>query len=203
MRFVHTFHMLLDHLFPPSPDALLVRGIRDDQVRFFFSLKQVQDVRVLSTYTDSRIRALIHEAKFHQNHRAYVLLGHLLTQYFNTRTTPIDIVLPVPLSSSRMRSRGYNQVEQVLLQATLPHHAVIRTDILKRNIHTRPQTELTRKERLVNVRDAFGVAHGNDITGKHIVLIDDVLTTGATLHVAKASLLQHSPASITCVALAH
>jgi ComF family protein len=203
MRFVHTFHILLDYLFPPSPDTLLVRGIRDDQVPLLFLLKQVRDVRVLGTYTDSRIRALVHEAKFHQNRRAYVLLGNLLTQYFNTRTTPVDIVLPVPLSSSRMRSRGYNQVEQVLLHAILPHHAVIRTDILKRKIHTRPQTELTRKERLVNVRDAFDVAHENDITGKHIILIDDVLTTGATLHAAKAALLQHSPASVTCVALAH
>ena len=74
---------------------------------------------------------------------------------------------------------------------------------MKRVRDTRPQTELARNERISNMRKAFIIKQPQQIVGKHIVLLDDVTTTGATLHAAKAALLLHHPASVTCIALAH
>lgn len=196
---------LIEQLFPLSPDARVVQSLHETEVMSLYSNVTIENVTVLSAFRDARIRALIHEAKYHHNMRAYTLLGLLFSHYLRTCTQPIDLILPIPLSSRRMRARGYNQVSEVLQRATLPVGTTIHTNVLKRLKHTRPQTELTRKERLVNVRDAFGIAHDctTPIFGKHIMIVDDVLTTGATLRTAKATLLPYGPASVTCVAFAH
>ncbi len=203
MNFVYRFFShLCDVVFPPSNDVCIVRTLDTVAVKKMYACRQVESVYVLSTYSDPRIRALIHEAKFHGNTQACLLLGILLSLYMET-CGHIDYILPIPLSKKRMRARGYNQVAEVMCRAILKSDSVVRTDILIRTRDTQPQTELKRAERLVNVRDAFGVAEDTAVTGKHILIIDDVMTTGATLRAAKAALLPHSPASVTCVALAH
>lgn len=196
--------IIFDSIFPPHEEALIVRELAESDMRGMYMLQSVNDIRALSRYTDTRIRALIHEAKFHGNTKAFSLLSVLVRTYLEKSSVQIDIVVPIPLSRARMRARGYNQVFEVL-RATQSHipNMVIATDILMRTRDTRPQTELPRNERLVNVSDAFGVTHEDKITGKHILVIDDVSTTGATLLAAKAALQGYAPASITCVALAH
>lgn len=196
---------LVNQLFPPSPDAHIVETLREAEMMSLYAHTLIDGVSTLSMYKDARIRALIHEAKFHRNGKAFAHLSLLFSQYCVTSPHPIDIIVPVPLSGLRLRARGYNQVHEVLKKATLPTSATIHSSIVVRKVHTRPQTELARSKRLVNVRDAFGVAHASAhlISGKHIMLVDDVMTTGATLRAAKATLLPYSPASVTCVALAH
>ncbi len=203
MKFVYRFFSYLcDIVFPPSKDASLVRTLDIGTMRKLYVCRSVHTTCALSAYSDPRVRALVHEAKFQGNKKAYILLGNLLARYVDTITPP-DYIIPIPLSAKRLRTRGYNQVAEVITHAIIPSMTQIRTDILLRTRDTRPQTELKRAERLVNLRDAFGVADSAEITGKHILIIDDVLTTGATLHAAKAALLPYSPASITCIALAH
>ena len=79
--------------------------------------------------------------------------------------------------------------------------------MLVRTRHTKPQTTLARKERLTNVVNAFDIrdieAARTLLAGKHVLIIDDVTTTGATLKAAKATLLPLQPASITLLSLAH
>lgn len=204
MKFVYRFFSYLcDVVFPPSADTHTVRTLDATAVKKMYTCRCVDDVYILSTYSDPRIRALIHEAKFHHNTHANTLLGVLFSQYAKTLTPPEVVLVPIPLSRARLRARGYNQVHEVLKKSSLPATVPVRTDILVRTLHTKPQTELKRAARLVNVRNAFGVADIAAITGKHIIIIDDVMTTGATLRAAKAALLPYSPASVTCVALAH
>ncbi|QQR64546.1 ComF family protein [Candidatus Kaiserbacteria bacterium] len=203
MKFVYRFFShLYDIVFPPSKDARLVQTLDTVTIGKIYVCRSVDGVYTLSAYSDPRIRALVHEAKFKGNEHSFLLLGTLLSLHIG-RLEHINYILPIPLSKKRMRARGYNQVAEVVRRATCSPHTIIRTDILERSRDTQPQTELQRAERLVNVRNAFGVADGSEITGKHIIIIDDVMTTGATLRAAKATLLQHSPASVTCVALAH
>jgi ComF family protein len=111
----------------------------------------------------------------------------------------------VPLSHKRKKERGYNQVELVAQRACTKTSARLEKHILLKVRHTPPQTTLSKSERLKNVVGAFGIHDhtAEKISGKHIILLDDVTTTGATLHAAKAALLPHSPASVTCLALAH
>lgn len=201
---MHTFFVhIIDALFPPSDDARIVRALTEHDISLLYSSTSVDDVCALSSYKDRRIRALVHEAKFQKNKRAISLLSVLFQKHHEKVTFGDHIIIPIPLSSRRLRSRGYNQVHEIL--KALPHSSElnVRTDILKRIKHTSPQTEHERQTRLKNVRDAFSVAHVDAIIGKHLILVDDVVTTGATLIAAKIALAKHHPASITCIALAH
>jgi len=193
---------LFDTIFPPSDEALCVRALTPEQLTSLFSHTVIDGTHVLSAYRDTRIRALIHEAKFHGNTDAFLLLSTLCTKYLESAVTTVDVIIPVPLSPARLRARGYNQVHEIFRAAATQAHIPIETGVLKRIRNTRPQTELKRTERHTNMRDAFGVAHGERISGKHILLVDDVMTTGTTLRAAKATLLPHG-ASITCLAIAH
>lgn len=109
---------------------------------------------------------------------------------------PLDVVeerralVPVPLSSSRRRERGFNQTE-LIAQSLAPLWEIpVWTDVLGRAASTRSQTQLTPGERLGNVAGAFSVpaASRTKIGGAHLILVDDVVTTGATLRAAAAAL---------------
>lgn len=98
---------------------------------------------------------------------------------------PKDVILvPVPLHSSRKRWRGFNQAE-VLAKSLAEKFGVPHANILVRNRQTKPQVALSRDERLKNVKDAFLISHqklgSGSISGKNIVLVDDVYTSGATM----------------------
>lgn len=196
------FVSFFDIVFPPRKDELRVRALTKEDMRLFFAIRSIEGITVLSSYAHRDIRTLIHEAKFHNNARASMLLGVLLNQFLCEKEGTFDSIVPIPLSRARLRARGYNQVEEILL--TIPEiHTHIHTDTIRRTRNTTPQTELKRTDRLLNMRDAFTVVDPIHVRGKRILIIDDVVTTGATIRAAKASLLPHSPTSVTCLALTH
>lgn len=200
------FGKLFDFIFPPSEEVLLIREVPDDALLGEMRMARVsENVSALLPFSHSLVRACIHEAKFYGNVRAQKMLGVVLAAYLKTETRTC-VLIPVPLSRARLRERGYNQVEAVIRRALTERamaHLSLRTDVLIRTRHTKPQTDLSREARLTNVQNAFGLNANADVTRKHVFLIDDVVTTGATLHAAKAALLPLSPASVTCIALAH
>jgi ComF family protein len=108
------------------------------------------------------------------------MLAHRVTSILPQLDLTIDMVVPVPLHTSRLRERGYNQAKEISRRVAqwtnLPHQP----DAISRIRSTRSQVGLDRKERHHNMKDAFH-AQENLVTGKTLLLIDDVLTTGATL----------------------
>jgi ComF family protein len=112
-----------------------------------------------------------------------------------------DLVLPLPLTSARLRERGFNQALH-LARRLAPHKT--RTDCLLRLRATPDQHRLARAERLRNMRNAFGVPPGRErlIQGKRLLLIDDVMTTGATLNAAAAALRAAGAAEVSALVLA-
>lgn len=92
-------------------------------------------------------------------------------------------IVPVPLSVARRRDRGFNQSELVALHLSTIWRIPVLSSVLHRESATRSQTELTPGERLSNVAGAFMVAQTarKEVRGKHLVLLDDVVTTGSTL----------------------
>ncbi|MFY3386693.1 ComF family protein [Paracidovorax sp. MALMAid1276] len=112
-----------------------------------------------------------------------------------------DRVLPVPLSAERLRERGFNQ--SALLAACLAGHRADAHTLLRLH-HTEAQSGLSRKERLRNLKGAFAVepARAPSLRGARVVLVDDVMTTGATLEAAAAPLRQAGVAHITGLVLA-
>lgn len=115
---------------------------------------------------------------------------------------PVDLILPVPLYWWRRIRRGFNQAE--LLCQSLARLSGVPTapDILTRTRQTRTQTRLTPEQRLRNVNDAFRVDRPELVAGKTILLLDDVMTTGATLHAAARALRIAGAARIFAFAVA-
>jgi ComF family protein len=112
-----------------------------------------------------------------------------------------DWLVPMPLSPGRLQERGFNQA---LLLARALEPGKVRTDILLRVKETPPQSSLPRKERLLGVRGAYALEphHAAGAQGKRIVLIDDVMTTGASLHAAASALRHAGAARITALVFA-
>lgn len=199
---MHSFiHTLLDTFIPPRPHEKYIRTLTDADVALHFSPQHIDSMYWCSTYKAHTIQALITEAKFHHNTRAAYLLGLYVTMFCSERTEPTDCIIPIPLSPARERARGHNQLMTILSShaKTLPpiHHA------LKRIRHTPPQTSLDRERRLKNLHNAFVCTDPSRVIGKHIIIFDDVTTTGATLREAASTLTQYAPASITLLSLAH
>jgi ComF family protein len=95
-------------------------------------------------------------------------------------TREFDIIVPVPLHPTRRRERGFNQAR--LLAELLSARISIRCkEVLKRIRYTTTQTALDRAERIENLHNAFRLRKNADVRGLHVLLIDDVLTTGSTL----------------------
>lgn len=192
---------VFDYIFPPSEEAFLVRKITESQLKNLYTPFETQGILALSRFSNPVVRALIHEAKFNHNKTAQRALAQIFDLFLETHGKNYTHIIPIPLSLKRMRERGYNQVAEVLdLTHCAPH---IASKILIRARDTKPQTLLSKQERIPNVVGAFLVSNHTDIKNAHILLIDDVSTTGATLRAGKEALIKHEPASITCLAFAH
>lgn len=130
-------------------------------------------------------------------------LGELMWEYTPIRYTSIDYLIPIPLHWTRFVYRGYNQAEESA-RVLAAHAGKPVVNLLKRVKRTAYQSSLTGAQRESNVDDAFilntkNVALYRD---KHLILVDDLMTTGATLHTAARELIKLKPASITAVVAA-
>lgn len=119
---------------------------------------------------------------------------------------PEDWVLPLPLSPQRLESRGFNQSWLLAQHLTRQSSTAAAADasLLLRIRDTRPQSQLVREERLTNVKGAFMVEplRAPQVAGRHIVLVDDVMTSGASIYTAAQALQQAGAAQITALVLA-
>ena len=117
-----------------------------------------------------------------------------------------DLILPVPLSKERLQTRGFNQAWELAHALARQSGSAAKADsaLLLRVKNTRPQTELLRQERLDNVKGAFQVdpLRTHEIKGKRVMLVDDVMTSGASLFTAAAALHAAGAVHITGLVLA-
>ncbi|MER2539738.1 MAG: ComF family protein [Azonexus sp.] len=111
-----------------------------------------------------------------------------------------DLLIPMPLHPDRLRERGFNQSAEIARVIACETKQTLNIDALIRNRATPPQAELPMKERTRNVRGAFEC--GVDLSGKRVLLIDDVMTTGATLREASRILKLHGATYIDVASLA-
>ncbi|MDP3273804.1 MAG: phosphoribosyltransferase family protein [Deltaproteobacteria bacterium] len=154
---------------------------------------------VLAPYAhDGTLVSLVHRAKFAASELAAQTMGLLLRDCLSEITAQFDVVVPVPLHDQRLRERGYNQSHVIaqMLDAGPVVHALARPK------RTLAQARLTREDRADNVRDAFVLQNPRLVRGLRVLLVDDVVTTGATLTAAHTALLAAQPSSVHCVAVA-
>jgi ComF family protein len=123
---------------------------------------------------------LVRALKYRQRLSHGRVLGELLAQSLALkRTEPWpELLIPVPLSESRYRERGFNQASELAKQLQRALSIPLRADILDRKRATREQAGLDRFGRRKNVRNAFAL--GGPLNAKHVAIVDDVVTTGST-----------------------
>ena len=114
----------------------------------------------------------------------------------------VDFVVPVPLHPKKQKQRGYNQSQWIACGISESLQKPVSLDNLKRNLHTSTQTRKNRYERWENVENIFEVTRPEEFKGKHILLIDDVVTTGSTLESCAFQLLQIENVKVSIATLA-
>jgi ComF family protein len=155
--------------------------------------------------------AMIHQLKYRACLALCNPLGALLQQAFAHYWQPeeIDLVLPIPLHRKRIRHRGFNQAYLIARAwAGIPNARSIATrlaaprEVMIRSRPTHPQTGLGKKARRRNIRGAFRVVAPDRVKGRHILLVDDVFTTGATADEAARQLGRFGAASVDLLTVA-
>lgn len=149
-------------------------------------------------------QAILHSLKYNQNKEIGAYLGKYYGQ--RLRESPlfadIDFIIPIPLHPKKLKKRGYNQSEWIAKGLSQGMNIPYYSDLLIRTTYTETQTKKSRYHRWENVKEVFAITDVEKLKGKHILLCDDVLTTGATMEAAITKLLEAKDISISVVTLA-
>lgn len=171
----------------------------------FWGRCSVERAAAFSVYNrGSRIRKLIHALKYEGRSEVGRIFGELYGSILAESgfMSGIDLIVPVPLSPGRERKRGYNQSECIAKGLSASSRVPARSDILIRTGRSESQTRRGRYERWENVEGLFVVKKQSVIAGKHILVADDVITTGSTLEACVNALHQSGDVRVSVVALA-
>ena len=191
------------HVLIPRTDYHL----QDDNpvARLFWGRCRIEKAAAFSFYNrDSRIRHLIHNLKYKGIREIGSELGKIygLILFSSGFTNDIDIIIPVPLHPRKERVRGFNQ--SALIAKGISEASGIPVDMvsLQRVASSSTQTRKSRYERWKNVEGTFHVTDPASVREKHILLVDDVITTGSTMESCVTELLKQEGVRVSAVALA-
>jgi len=148
------------------------------------------------------VRKAIHALKYRRDLGLAHVLAAQLSALVEREAWKIDVVIPIPLGKRRHKERGYNQAALLAFSLALGVGVAYAPHALKRARETRSQVGLSAEERRRNVADAFAVVDGERIAGKTVLLVDDVMTTGATLSAAASALLAAGARDVYAVTVA-
>ena len=151
----------------------------------------------------SIIQNLIHEFKYKGNIKVGLYLGRLIGEsLLNSNRFDINAIIPLPLFEKKEKQRGYNQAS-ILCDGI---GDILKVPQIKKNVirivHTETQTKKNRTERWKNVESSFSVLQPRHLEGKHILLVDDVITTGATLEACASEILKVGQVQLSIASLA-
>ncbi len=174
--------------------------------KVFLGRVEIQQATALYYFNkDSKVQNLIHKLKYQNRKEVGVYFGNLLGERIvkSTFFDDIDIVIPVPIHQSRLKIRGYNQAEIIARTVAKKIDIPLLTKALFRTDKSESQTKKSRIQRWQSMQNAFKADNTKEIAAKHILLVDDVMTTGATLEVCAHELLKNGAAKISIATLCY
>jgi len=200
-------NLLLDLLYPPACelcDALIpnrdqilciaCKGklactdyhlLRNNPVaqHFWGRLEVERATAYLHFKKQSHTQQLIHQLKYENRPDVGVFLGLLAAQGLcqDGFLKDVDLILPVPLYSGKQKKRGYNQAERIAHGLSIQSGITVSSTHLIKSEHTESQTKKSRAKRFTNVRDSFELKNAEELDHRHLLIVDDVITTGSTL----------------------
>lgn len=207
-KILSVVHQCIEILFPPRKTETLVRMTPSRRYAELVRPRLIEDTEALLPYHDPRVSALIWELKYKDSDIAARIAGKVLAEHLVSvlaeEMVHYALLIPIPLHPTREKERGYNQSERIAREVLpfLHGHTTLAPNALRRVENTPRQTTLGRTMRLRNVAGAFE-ATPELVRGETCILIDDVVTTGATLAEAKKTLLRAGASRVICVALAY
>ncbi|OQY02356.1 MAG: hypothetical protein B6I20_06920 [Bacteroidetes bacterium 4572_117] len=153
----------------------------------------------------SILQNLLHSIKYHNKKELAFELGKYLgVQLIKSGCFGnCDVIIPIPLHPAKKKKRGYNQSEWIAMGMSDKMRIPVDTKVLKRHVNSKSQTKKNREERWENVRSAFSVEIPEKFPGKHILLIDDVITTGATIEACASQLIEKLKVKVSVASLAY
>lgn len=152
----------------------------------------------------TKVQSLIHSLKYKEKTDVGIKLGNLLGERLKLSQpyTQIDLIIPVPLHPKKERTRGYNQSKYIADGIAEVLHVPVSSTHLIRKIATSSQTKKARYIRYENMQDVFQIINAQELKNLHVLLVDDVVTTGATIEACGNSLLLANISKLSIAAVA-
>jgi ComF family protein len=174
--------------------------------KLFWGRCRVEKAAAFSFYTKgSRIRNMIHNMKYSGIKEIGYELGRIYAISLKSSgfMDDVDTIIPVPLHPAKKRSRGFNQSELISAGISDVTGVSVNNESLIRVIKSVTQTKRSRYDRWTNVEGIFRVAEADAIRKKHILLVDDVITTGSTIESCVNELLKIEDVRVSVIALGY
>ena len=153
----------------------------------------------------NRVQNLMHQLKYNKRPEVGIRMGELYARQL-IRTEgwkKADLIIPIPLHPLKRKKRGYNQSEQISRGMASVMNLPLSTQHLVRIGNTETQTKKSRYARYENLKDAFMINDASELVQKHIILVDDVMTTGATVEACSIELLKIEGLKVSICTIAY
>jgi len=153
-------------------------------IRLFWGKTEVYSAAAMYFFhKKGRIQKLMHQLKYKGKKEIGIFLGNMYgkeleaTPLFKT----VEVIIPVPMHPKKEKMRGYNQSEIIATGLSQSMNAMVDTKTLIKTVKTETQTKKSRFSRWENVKEVFEIRNYEHLANKHVLLVDDVITTGSTL----------------------
>jgi len=174
--------------------------------KIFWGRIPIQDAASIFYFTkDSIIERLLYHLKYRGRKEVGVYCGRLVGAAIDVsqRFSDVDAIIPLPLFAKKEHQRGFNQAKLLCDGIGEVINKPVLTNVMIRTEATKTQTHKNRIERWENMRHRFNLGNADMVRGKHVVLVDDVITTGATLESCAQELLKVSDLKLSILTLAY
>ena len=176
----------------------------NEMARRFWARIPIERAAALFYYeAGSEVSRIIHQLKYADHPEIGVTMGRMAAEEFavNGFFEGIDMIIPIPLERKRQRQRGYNQSEEIAKGVNASTGIPIITNAVSRTVFHGSQTQKNQWQRMENVENAFKATGKVDLSGKHILMVDDIVTSGATIYICAQALLATADFKISVLSL--